>query len=223
MSEYAGYKGSVYMMQKTETGTTVTSVGNEDGLLLDVCLDPGTYKVYTTSVVTKRLFDAATPVTVQRRENPPGGAWTAMALTTDYTWQPQGCIVRRVVGGTANTQVRITAGKYFTLTKIAEATDASIDMKRTLENVRCLGEVDDRFLPTTRSTSISLNKWWDTDINFFDYLGDKVFIILSIDGETNKGHCCYARLASDSVKVAKDGVDTEALQYNVDGIVYFLY
>jgi hypothetical protein len=223
MSEYAGYKATVYMMQKTETGTTISSSTNEDGLFLDVCLDPGTYKTYTTSNLTKRLLDTATTVVAQRRENPPGGVWTAMTVTTDYTFQHQGCILRRVSAGTANTQIRLTGGKYFTLTQIAEATDASIDFKRVLENVRCLGEANDKFLPTTRGATIALNKWWDTDINFFDYLGDRVFIMLNIDGANAKGHCAYARLNADSARLARDGVVSEALQYNVDGTVYFLY
>lgn len=225
MTEYAGYNATVYATDKADAGTTISSAGSEDGLFLDTCLDGTTYKTYTTSQLIKRCFDSATNVTVQKRENPPGGAtWSTLILNTDYTWQPQGCIVRLTNAGDSYTQIRITAGKYFTLLQIAEATGVDRTSQRKLENVRTLGQIDDVYLATSRGHTLSLNKWWDSTISFFDYLGAKHFVMVYIDGGTaNKGFCCWAMLSEQSVKTARDGVVTEALKYNVTGTMWNLY
>jgi hypothetical protein len=45
--------------------------------------------------------------------------------------------------------------------QVLEITDASVQYQRVLENTRVLGELDDKYIPTTRGWSGTINGFWD--------------------------------------------------------------
>jgi hypothetical protein len=101
---------------------------------------------------------------------------------------------------------------------ISETTNWDFGRQRKLENTRVLGEIDDKFIPTSRGGSGKIAAWWDLNSTANDpqakldaSIGSSdlpVYLKLHIDNTGTKYISGWFFVEQDGFKVGRDGVAT---------------
>lgn len=160
--------------------------------------------IYTISNSARRFLDPATPVTVKRN-----GTTTVAAGQCRVVYAGGKAIFLSDPTGAITID-----GSYLTTSTLGEAKEWSIDIEQELLEKTAFGDDWKSFVPSLKGASGSLSKWW-VDEFFHTKLTAGTLIGLSLEATTNKTYDIFARLTTDSVQTAIDGLVEESLDFQV--------
>jgi hypothetical protein len=170
-----------------------------------------------------------------------GATWTAID-TTKCRIQHLGGIVT-VLGSyvatdgyntaavAGNTSIQVKNVAYWTVTKMGEANSWSLQVSRDIADKSVLGNNGwKEYFPILRGANVTLEKWFETDNQFYDVMGKKVIMVLWVTFDddalgntyTGSGYACYARSKSTAVGASPTAIIREQLQLDVLSKLYYL-
>ena len=205
MTVTAGYKSDVYI-----TSTPSVSMTNE------ATTADATRELYTITDSLKRYWDDSAAFVIET--SPDGTTWSAAA---GYTLQYVGGVVVFGSAQSVGTQIRVTSGKYFPFSKLANGTEWDISVDMNLVDVTKFGDVWKLQLPLQKSGSAKVNSYF-VDGTFLSYLGSKMILILYVDATSTTRYETFAYLTNESIKTVATGVIEDDLSFEISGPVYFV-
>ncbi len=128
------------------------------------------------------------------------------------------------VGGTH--QARISSGKYWPYAAIAQAQEWSPDVSRDVKEDTSMTTTTTptqwrTFVPGLIDGSFKLSTWF-VDDTYFQRIDDETILIASLilDVTTNARIECEGLMTKESIKIALDGLESEDLDFKINGQVY---
>lgn len=177
------------------------------------------------------------PTTQARRAADPGVAPTVKVdgvtatLTTDYTFEPAGGIVKFVASQGAS--VITMDYSYLTISQLGGGKEWSLNMEREIFDATAFGASWKAKVLGDLSGEASLSKWW-LDASILNVIADiaagpssqknpvnRLFLSLYTDFTNNLRYESYGWLKSDAVKVAIGSLMTEDLSLETEGAVTY--
>jgi hypothetical protein len=194
LAVFAGRQANIYI-----TGTATTSITSET-------LTANTDRtVFSINDAAKRFWDPTMAPTVKL------GTTTLDPSTYRVAYAGGKIIFKEPVG--AGT-VTISSNGYKAVSALGEAKEWSVDIESDMEDVTPFGKDWKEFAPTLKGASGSLSRWW-VDEFFFNKIDS--LLGLSLEATTGKTYDCYARLTTNGIQVAVDGLVEESLDFQVIG------
>lgn len=164
---------------------------------------------YTITNAVKRLWHDATAVVVERNT----GSGFVLVPSSEYRVEYVGGRIVFAVQQPIGTAVRVDGG-YLTTAKAGGAHSWSADLGIDVQDTTEFGDEWRRKTTTLKDGSADFDRWW-IDSSYLDRLtsGASVIVVLYTDYAAGSRYEALARLASDSVDVATDGVVEESLSF----------
>lgn len=209
----AGYKASVYV-------TSTPSVALPAN---DVLTDAGDHKTFNEAVAAHVAWDKATAFTVQT--SPDGTTWTTQ--TTGFVINyPIGQVVFAVAVSGATPGCRITAGNYYPFSFLANAKQVDITPAVDVVDVTTFQTPASPWkskLGLLAGSTVKLSKYW-VDISLAQLITNTTLLILiAYSGQNaNQRYAGYVKMKQDAHKFAVNIADTEDLDFEVDGQLFFI-
>lgn len=209
MAALPGYGGAVYYAAQTSTSMT-----NE------ACTDAGDQLNYTITDTAKRLMDDTATTVVQKDTAGNGVFVTQTAYTINYAI---GTITFTSAIG-ASDVVRVSTGKYFTATQVAEAHEWSLDIEKSLEDDTVFGDTWETSIPVMGKASGSVKLHW-ADASFLTQLASttpRLVMVLYVATSGSKRYQFYALLSKDGISAAVKGLVEESIDFTSTGPVNYV-
>ena len=168
--------------------------------------DDLTYQITNS---TKRIFDYETELIVED-----GGS-----VITGYS-------INKIAGTitfptTATRDITLT-GAYVALTTVAEATEYKFDGTLDLGDATVFQNESRAFLPTQRSATATLSRFYDVDGYFLEALFDKSVKVIEFYADSGGDPFrIYAIVSSDSVSASIDDLTKESISFQMtsEGVI----
>jgi hypothetical protein len=128
--------------------------------------------------------------------------------------------------------ITVSSVAYWSVSKMGEANNWNLNISRDIADKSVLGNNGwKEYFPMLRGASVTLDKWFETDNQFYDIMGKKVILVLWVtwDDDTagagtyvGAGYVCYARAKQTSTGARPTEIVKEQLSLDVLSKLYYL-
>lgn len=172
--------------------------------------DSGDRTTYTITNAAKRYLDILTAVVVQT--SPDGSSWSTAAAST-YTLKYVGGKVTFTSQQPVGTQVRLSSGKYYAYSTLANAHSNEFSGKVQLENSTVYNSGGTQsFTPTLFEGNLKCDQWWANEARLNALMARDLLVVSFVlpSGNRYEGYC-YTE--ETSLKGGTKGVLEEGLSF----------
>lgn len=220
MPAIAGYNGAVLI-------TSPPSVNLAANIALQ---DSGDHTTFFMSVANAayRYWDNASPITFQTSPDGSTSWGTVVPASIQY---PGGKVTFPAAVTGATPSARISVGKYFVYTLLANVTEWDADIENIMEDATALsggiggggGSRGLVYVPVMRKGTFKLKKWWVDELSMSNlvYVTTGVPLILSCVAPTGGRIEGYVWDNKMSIKNAVEKLIEEDLDFQITGNFYF--
>jgi hypothetical protein len=202
----SGLVGAIYKASGTSTTFTAQAMTNS-----------GDNKRYFITDRTKAYWDDQAALTLEKSTN--GTTWSA--VTSGFTVEYAGGYVE-FAADQGTLQFRISS-KSFALVAIGGGYNWSLDIES--EQVECTNFNSNgwkEYTTTLNGFSGSFEKYWEDGASFSELGNESLILVLYVDGGASKlRYEGYARINTDSISSAVDGLVEESLDFQGSGKIYY--
>lgn len=190
--------------------------------------DTGDHQNFQVSAANSayRYWDKAASFTFQT--SPDGVVWTTVAPSSIQYVGGKVKFPAVVTGGTPS--ARVTAGKYFAWSVLAEITSAEVNSEWNLEDSTTFtgnasgagGNPNTVVTPTVPKGSIKIKKWYvpESSVSFFDYMDNRTPLIISYVAPGGARIESYVWDTKMAIATAWDKLVEQELEFQFDGPFY---
>lgn len=215
MTVKAGTKADLYLSAAVATALPANDPTTADG----------TRTRYQLTAAARRYLDPNQPIVVQQ-DNAGGGVYATVnpSVTADeYTIEHATGTVVFKTARAVGTQVRLASGWYFTTSHVGGAHSWSMDLGVDIEDCTEFGAAWREKVTTLKDGSADVDRWW-LDHSLVQRIvdGAAVVLVLHADYAAGSRYVAPARIASDSIEAAVDGLVEEALSFEFIGAAAYV-
>ncbi|BCL83173.1 hypothetical protein ccbrp13_56380 [Ktedonobacteria bacterium brp13] len=211
-SPIAGHNTQIYLTSGTSIALTNEAMS-----------DSGDHLTFNVTNAAHQCWDSNAAFVVQT--SPDGVTWTT--VTTGFTINyPIGRVVFATAVSGATPSCRISSGKYFVFSFMAYANVVDPSLSATTYDVTSFTNPPSgwkTFIAGVNSATIKLTKFWIDGVFLAHLTSADLLIIQIYPGQNaNQRFQGYGILTSDAIKSAQNAVNTEDLNFTVNGQLFFI-